>query len=137
MSVPTVRFRVDFSPNDAVGPGKIALLEHIGSSGSLSQAARELRMSYRRAWQLLESLNGCFGEPVVQSSRGGRDGGGAALTPCGRRLIRVYRAFDKQVQSRAARCFRNLLGRYRRRARRARARRGAARSAPILRLSHR
>jgi len=49
MPIPAVRFRLDFGREEAVGPGKISLLEHIGSSGSLSQAARELNMSYRRA----------------------------------------------------------------------------------------
>ncbi|MDE2136948.1 MAG: LysR family transcriptional regulator, partial [Gammaproteobacteria bacterium] len=57
---PAVRFRVDFGRDGSVGPGKIALLEHIGSRGSLSQAARELGMSYRRAWLLLASLNRAF-----------------------------------------------------------------------------
>src|ERR1700686_3239422 len=80
MSIPAVRFRVDFRRDAAVGPGKISLLEHIGACGSLSQAARELHMSYRRAWQLLESLNGCFPEPGGVTRRGGRGGGGAGVT---------------------------------------------------------
>jgi molybdate transport system regulatory protein len=105
MRHPAVRFRVDFSPRGAVGPGKIALLEHIGSGGSLSQAARELGMSYRRAWQLLASLNSCFDERVVLSSKGGRGGGGARLTPFGRLLVRVYRDFEAELQRRAARSF--------------------------------
>ncbi len=106
MQAPAVRFRVDFGRDGAVGPGKIALLEHIGTGGSLSQAARELGMSYRRAWQLLESLNSCFRERAVLSAKGGRGGGGARLTPFGRLLIRVYREFDAEVQKRAARSFR-------------------------------
>ena len=105
MPAPAVRFRVDFGRHEAVGPGKIALLEHIATSGSLSQAARELRMSYRRAWQLLESLNGSFRERVALTSKGGRGGGGAALTPLGAELVSRYRAFDRDVQRRAARCF--------------------------------
>ena len=110
MRLPAVRFRVDFGRDGAVGPGKIALLEHIGTEGSLSQAARELGMSYRRAWQLLESLNSSFRERVVSSAKGGRGGGGAQLTPFGRLLIRVYREFDAEMQKRAARSFRPLAG---------------------------
>ena len=58
MSIPAVRFRVDFRRDASVGPGKVALLEHIGACGSLSQAARELHMSYRRAWKRLLSWHG-------------------------------------------------------------------------------
>jgi molybdate transport system regulatory protein len=108
MQAPAVRFRVDFGRDGAIGPGKIALLEHIGTGGSLSQAARDLGMSYRRAWQLLESLNSSFRERVVLSAKGGRGGGGARLTPFGRRLIRAYRDFDAEVQRRAARSFKAI-----------------------------
>jgi molybdate transport system regulatory protein len=99
---------VDFGPHRAVAPGKIALLEEIARGGSLSQAARELGMSYRRAWQLLASLNACFVEPVVVSAKGGRHGGGSILTGFGRQLVRVYRDFDAEMQRRAARRFRAL-----------------------------
>lgn len=128
MQAPAVRFRVDFGRDGAVGPGKIALLEHIGTGGSLSQAARELGMSYRRAWQLLESLNSSFREPVALSAKGGRGGGGARLTPFGRVLIRVYREFDAEMQKRAARAFRPVAGL---------ARRSARGAAPIVRLKDR
>ena len=110
MPRPAVRFRVDFGPHDAIGPGKIALLEHIATGGSLSQAARELGMSYRRAWQLLESLNSSFRERAVLSAKGGRGGGGARLTPFGRLLIRAYRDFETHLQKRAARSFRAVAG---------------------------
>jgi molybdate transport system regulatory protein len=113
MLAPAVRFRVDFGRAAAVGPGKIALLEHIASGGSLSQAARELGMSYRRAWQLLESLNSSFRERVALSARGGRGGGGAQLTPFGKLLVRAYRDFDAEVQKRAVRCFGAVAGRAR------------------------
>src|SRR5215470_15500420 len=116
MQAPAVRFRVDFGRDGAVGPGKIELLEHIGTGGSLSQAARDLDMSYRRAWQLLESLNSSFREPVVLSAKGGRGGGGARLTPFGRLLIRVYREFDAELQQRAARRFAPVARRTRHRA---------------------
>ena len=108
MHAPAVRFRVDFGRDEAIGPGKIALLEHIGTSGSLSQAARDLGMSYRRAWQLLASVNAGFRERAVTTARGGRGGGGAALTAFGRELIRAYRRFDAEVQERAGRHFRAI-----------------------------
>jgi molybdate transport system regulatory protein len=132
MHVPAVRFRVDFGRNEAIGPGKIALLEHIGTSGSLSQAARDLGMSYRRAWQLLASLNACFRERAVLTARGGRGGGGAQLTPFGSRLIRVYREFDSEVQKRAARSFRSIAPLARRDASGS-----GRRGAPVMRLSER
>jgi len=105
ITYPSIRFRIDFDRESSVGPGKIALLEQIERCGSLSQAARNLNMSYRRAWQLLDSLNSCFVEPVVLTAKGGRGGGEATLTLLGERLIHVYRAFDVKIQARAARCF--------------------------------
>ena len=132
MPAPAVRFR-DFDRHEAVGPGKIALLERIGASGSLSQAERDLQMSYRRAWQLLDSLNHCFGERLVVTQKGGRGGGGARLTPLGRELIRLYRAFDRKVQTLAVRSFRGL----RAAADPARALRPRARTVPLRRLSER
>lgn len=117
MSTLAIRFRVDISPAAAVGPGKIALLERIGSGGSLSQAARDLGMSYRRAWQLLESLNASFIEPVAVTARGGRRGGGATLTQFGRRLIAAYRTLEQEFQVRAQRCLRPIVSRARDRGR--------------------
>ncbi|HEV3183100.1 MAG TPA: LysR family transcriptional regulator [Steroidobacteraceae bacterium] len=130
MSAPAVRFRVDFGPEGAIGPGKIALLEQIGREGSLSQAARELGMSYRRAWQLLDSLNHCFRERVAVTARGGRRGGGATLTAFGRQLIRSYRDFDAEVQARAARHFRLIV-------RQARSLTGARRPTSLVRRRER
>ena len=130
MPMPAVRFRVDFGRDEAIGPGKIALLEQIGMSGSLSQAARELGMSYRRAWQLLCSLNACFRERAVTTSKGGRGGGGAMLTAFGRELIRAYRKFDAEVQQRALRHFAAI-------GRRAHARAAGRKAATVMRLSER
>jgi molybdate transport system regulatory protein len=135
MTAPSVRFRVDFGVDEAVGPGKIALLEQIGRGGSLSQAARDLKMSYRRAWQLLESLNTTFREPVVLTQKGGRGGGGATLTPFGRALIESYRAFDAEVQALAGEAFASLTGKARGPAARRPARRRSV--APVRRLSQR
>jgi molybdate transport system regulatory protein len=100
-----VSFRVDFSPDCAVGPGKIALLEHISSTGSLSEAARTLKMSYRRAWLLLDDLNTSFQQPVAEMSVGGRGGGGASLTPFGADLVAAYRSLEAQIRRRAQTAF--------------------------------
>jgi molybdate transport system regulatory protein len=108
MTIPLIRFRIDFGRAAAIGPGKIALLEQIQGTGSLSQAARDLKMSYRRAWLLLDSLNNSFDDRVVSSSIGGRHGGGAELTPFGRSLILAYRRFEMRIQREAERHFKSL-----------------------------
>lgn len=113
MTNPTVRFRVDFATLCCVGPGKIALLEAIDRTGSLSQAARDLGMSYRRGWQLLASLNTSFREPVVVTATGGRGGGGARVTLFGRQLISRYRAFEDDAQGRAVRAFKGIAAKAR------------------------
>ncbi len=87
MSRAIIRFRVDLGAELGIGPGKISLLEQIGENGSLSEAARALGMSYRRAWQLLDGLNGCLKEPVTRAQKGGQHGGGSSLTPFGRQLV--------------------------------------------------
>lgn len=89
-----VRLRIDFAPEGSVGPGKIALLEAIAASGSLSQAARELGMSYRRAWGLLDDLNRALREPVASATTGGTGGGGAQLTEFGAELVAAYREVE-------------------------------------------
>jgi molybdate transport system regulatory protein len=100
---PVIRFRIDFNPDSHVGPGKIDLLEAIDSSGSLSQAARDLGMSYRRAWLLVHSLNSTFKEPVTRASTGGRGGGGVTLTPFGAALVERYRTLEREFAALAAR----------------------------------
>ncbi len=91
---PRVRIRIDFSGACAVGPGKIALLEAIERLGSLSLAARDLGMSYRRAWLLLSDLNNSFDEPAVTTAVGGVRGGGARVTDFGRALVRGFRGLE-------------------------------------------
>ena len=109
MASPVVRFRIDFSDHAAVGPGKIELLEAIAASGSLSQAARSIGMSYRRAWLLMSSLNTSFRKPVARAVTGGRGGGGATLTDFGRELIERYRALDRDISSIAARHLQDIV----------------------------
>ena len=83
----------------AIGPGKAELIERIGETGSISAAAREMRMSYRRAWQLVEALNHDFREPVVETATGGRRGGGARVTPFGRRIAGLYREMEARASA--------------------------------------
>ncbi|MGE0441249.1 MAG: winged helix-turn-helix domain-containing protein [Gemmatimonadales bacterium] len=94
--------RVEFPGGDRFGPGKAALLAAVAETGSIAEAARRLRMSYRRAWLLIDSTNHLFGRPVVSAAPGGRAGGGAALTPFGRRLLDRYRRMLERID-RAAR----------------------------------
>ncbi|WP_377292132.1 winged helix-turn-helix domain-containing protein [Rhizobium sp. SG2393] len=86
--------RIDFPLGDRLGRGKIELLEHIRDTGSISAAGRAMDMSYRRAWLLISDLNRMFREPAVTSQRGGREGGGAAVTPFGEELIRRFRQME-------------------------------------------
>ncbi len=102
---PTVRFRIDFAEHSSVGPGKIRLLEAIRDSGSLSQGARDIGMSYRRAWLLVESLRQSFREPVTVASTGGKEGGGMSVTDFGVSLIESYRRLERDFATLTARNF--------------------------------
>jgi molybdate transport system regulatory protein len=86
--------RIDLASGARIGPGKIAVLEEIERSGSISGAGRVLRMSYRRTWELVEDLNRSLGAPVVDTAAGGSGGGGASLTALGKALITRYRAIE-------------------------------------------
>jgi molybdate transport system regulatory protein len=91
--------RIDLSRDGAVGPGKVRLLELIDETGSIAAAGRTMAMSYRRAWLLVEELNHLFREPVAVTKLGGKAGGGAALTPFGRRLVQHYRAMEAEAET--------------------------------------
>jgi molybdate transport system regulatory protein len=88
------RIRVYHDEEIALGPGKVNLLEAIERTGSLAEAARSLGISYMRAWHLLQTMNACFKEPLVHSSRGGTKHGGAALTETGRAVVAAYRRME-------------------------------------------
>jgi molybdate transport system regulatory protein len=94
--------RVDLASGARIGPGKVALLEEIARSGSISAAGRALKMSYRRAWELVEDLNRHLGTPVLATAAGGAGGGGAQLTEAGVRLVAEYRALEAAAQAGAA-----------------------------------
>jgi len=91
---PRLRIRIVFGDADMIGPGKAELLERIDRCGSIAGAGREMNMSYKRAWQLIGTLNAMFQEPLVDSTRGGPGGGGAVLTEAGRTVLALYRAFE-------------------------------------------
>jgi molybdate transport system regulatory protein len=94
--------RVDLSEDQAIGPGKIRLLEAIRDTGSITRAGIALGMSYRRAWLLVDDMNNCFREPVIAAQAGGSHGGGAALTPFGTQLIDQYRAIEAEAHAATA-----------------------------------
>lgn len=87
------RWRIGRRGEIALGPGKVDLLEAIGETGSISGAARELGMSYRRAWLLVETMNNCFRQPLVATSSFRR--GGASLTAEGQEVLALYRRIQK------------------------------------------
>jgi molybdate transport system regulatory protein len=86
--------RVDLESGARIGPGKVAVLEEIARSGSISAAGRALRISYRRTWELVEDLNATLGSPVVATAAGGSGGGGATLTELGEAVVARYRAIE-------------------------------------------
>lgn len=91
------RIRLLIAADTALGPGKVALLEALGRTGSISAAARELGMSYRRAWMLVDSINNAFQGALVATATGGKGGGGAQLTELGRDVLHRYRLMEEKA----------------------------------------
>ena len=91
---PRLRIRIVFGEAEMIGPGKADLLEGIARTGSIAAAGRDMGMSYKRAWMLVETLNAMFQGPLVHSSRGGPKGGGAGLTDLGQQVLDLYRRFE-------------------------------------------
>ena len=96
-----LRLRLWHDDEVAMGPGKADLLEAIEQTGSISAAARAMQMSYRRAWLLVDVMNRCFREPLVHSSAGGAQGGGARLTEAGGRVLAQFRAMEQAATAAA------------------------------------
>jgi molybdate transport system regulatory protein len=97
MAATHLSIRIDLPSGGRIGPGKIALLEAIRSTGSISAAARSIGMSYRRAWLLVEEINQTLREPAVTAETGGARGGGAVVTPVGEKVVGLYRAIESQA----------------------------------------
>ena len=85
----------------AMGPGKADLLEAIERTGSISAAGRALGMSYRRTWLLVDTMNRCWKEPLVETATGGSHGGGARLSSLGKQVVRHYREIEQHMEDSA------------------------------------
>jgi molybdate transport system regulatory protein len=92
------RLRIAMGKGLILGPGKVDLLEAIERKGSISAAAREMSMSYRRAWLLVEALNQMFEQPLVVAAPGGAHGGGAQITEFGRGVAAAYRRIEQKTR---------------------------------------
>ena len=95
----TPRLRILMGAAVALGPGKADLLDAVEQAGSISAAARDMGMSYRRAWILIEALNRDFKEPLVETSAGGSGGGGALVTAAGQEALRRYRTMEHKASA--------------------------------------
>lgn len=98
MPTAVLSIRIDLSNGSRLGPGKVALLEALQRHRSISAAARDLGMSYRRAWILIDDLNRAYCETVVETFPGRSQGAGAALTPFGVRLVTIYRVAERRCR---------------------------------------
>lgn len=94
--------RVVLSPEAVIGPGKADLLDGVRATGSISAAGRQMHMSYKRAWDLIDAMNRSFQSPVVHASKGGSGGGGASLTPFGEEVLSRYRRIEQACAEAAA-----------------------------------
>lgn len=104
------RLRVLHGEEIALGPGKVALLEQIGQTGTIAEAARLLGMSYTRAWHLVRTMNACFKEPLVQTVRGGTGRGHAELTGTGRAVLDLYHRMEAESVRAAGQAWREMCG---------------------------
>jgi molybdate transport system regulatory protein len=102
--------RINLPNGSRLGPGKVALLEAVQRHRSISAAAREIDMSYRRAWLLIDDMNRAFTETIVETFPGRSQGAGAAVTPFGERLIATYRAAERRCKKAADAALQDIAG---------------------------
>ena len=106
MAETQLSIRIDLETGGRIGcPGKVALLEAISKTGSISAAARSMNMSYRRAWLLVDEINKLLNEPAVATAQGGANGGGTILTPAGLKTIQLYHSIEMHIRAAARREF--------------------------------
>jgi molybdate transport system regulatory protein len=96
---PSLSIRIDLDSESRIGPGKVLLLENIHTCGSISAAGRAMDMSYKRAWDLVDEINRICGQAAVERQTGGKNGGGAVLTPFGLSLVARYRKIERAAAS--------------------------------------
>lgn len=100
--MPAPRLRVQLGRPISLGPGKMELLAAIAETGSISAAARRMRMSYRRAWAMVDAMNHGWREPLVVATTGGSGGGGAELTATGRKVRDLYARLCERAEASTA-----------------------------------
>ena len=118
-SLPSLSVRIDLRPEGRIGPGKIQLLENIHKCGSISAAGRAMEMSYKRAWDLVDEINRICRQAAVEPQTGGKNGGGAVLTPFGISLVTRYRKIERNATTavrKELQALRNEIGRPKKRA---------------------
>ncbi|WP_293295102.1 winged helix-turn-helix domain-containing protein [Allomuricauda sp.] len=94
-----VRCWIDIDGKKFFGPGRAQLLILIDKNGSLSKAAKEMGMSYRKAWAMVEDMNQRGQQPYVKLHKGGTQGGGAELTPRGKKVLSAFQQMNTQIQA--------------------------------------
>jgi molybdate transport system regulatory protein len=97
MTAKNIKIQIPYGDVSAIGPGKADLLEAIEQNGSISAAARAMGMSYKRAWDLVDTMNKSFREPLVATATGGSHGGGAQITEFGYEVLRRYRDIEAKA----------------------------------------
>jgi molybdate transport system regulatory protein len=93
-----IQARLMLDDDIAFGPGMADLLIAIQTTGSISAAAKQVGMSYRRAWLLADAMNRCFQQPLVETAKGGNQGGGTHLTPLGIAILERYQQLQNDIR---------------------------------------
>lgn len=96
-----IKIRISGIIGVAMGPGKADLLDAIAMHGSISAAAKHMKMSYRRAWEMVDMMNKSFDQPLVATSLGGQQGGGAHVTEFGFLILKSYREIIRKTNTAA------------------------------------
>lgn len=103
-----IQARLMLDEEIAFGPGKADLLDAIATTGSISAAGKYLGMSYRRTWLLVDAMNRCFHQPLVETATGGAQGGGTRLTDYGVEVLKRYRQLQTDIEKISAQHFPEL-----------------------------